>query len=206
MLGEGISRAARGRRRRTGAAVCARSPGSSPAGTGAALCCPARLPTSARPPPAAGIRPTPAPSNWAQRRHSGSSSTGVALIALTNGYPIGVPEILYRAPSRPREFGAIQRNYATLFEPFFAGDETPEGSLVSLPSGLDFSRATLANRWFAYAGTYRNDYEGPLVIELSGDALLLTWAPALPAAYSPPIGMPTCSRSRCRTKTLHGDL
>ena len=103
-------------------------------------------------------------------------STGVALIALTNGYPIGVPEILSAQFFDLVEFGAIQRDYAALFGPFFAAMNAPEGSLVGVPRPT--APAPPSRPLVASAGTYRNDYHGPLLIELSGDALLLTLGPA----------------------------
>jgi hypothetical protein len=59
-------------------------------------------------------------------------STGVAIVALTNGYPIGVPEIIAAQFFDLVEFGAIQRDYPALVGPFFAVLNAPEGSLVGL--------------------------------------------------------------------------
>lgn len=98
-------------------------------------------------------------------------STGIAIVVLTNGYPIGVPEILSAQFFDLVEYGAIQRDYAGLSEPFFAGLNAPEGSLVGVARPASPAPSQPLS---AYAGTYRNDYHGPLQVEVSGNALLLT--------------------------------
>src|SRR3954469_23559060 len=57
-------------------------------------------------------------------------SAGIALVALTNGYPIGVPEILTAQFIDLVEYGAIQRDWAAIIQPYFATMNAPEGSLV----------------------------------------------------------------------------
>jgi len=102
-------------------------------------------------------------------------STGLAMVVLTNGNPIGVPEILCAQFFDLVEYGAIQRDYWALSEPFFAALNAPEGSLVGV------SRPTApvpAQSLAAYAGTYRNDYHGPVQVAVTGDALLMTIGPA----------------------------
>jgi CubicO group peptidase (beta-lactamase class C family) len=110
-------------------------------------------------------------------------SAGVALVALTNGYPIGVPEILAAQFFDLVERGAIERDWATLARPIFAAMNAPEGSLagVARPTAPTPARA-LAD----YAGVYRNDYYGPIEVETTGASLLLTIGPAplrLPLAH-----------------------
>jgi hypothetical protein len=102
-------------------------------------------------------------------------STGVGLIALTNGYPIGVPEILSAQFSDLVEYGAIQRDYAALFGPYFAAMDAPEGSLVGVarPTMPPPSTRPLAD----LAGTYRNSYYGPLVVQWLNGSLTMRLGP-----------------------------
>ena len=111
-------------------------------------------------------------------------STGLAVIVLTNGYPVGAPETLSAQFFDLVEHRAIQYDYAAIFGAIYAGIGAPEGSLVGVPAPtapMPPSRA-LAD----YRGTYRNDYHGPLVVELVGGSLMLTLGPAplrLPLAH-----------------------
>ena len=102
-------------------------------------------------------------------------STGLGMVVLTNGNPIGVPEILCAQFFDLIEHGAIQRDYAALSKPFFTSLNAPEGALVGK------ARPTVPApplALSAYSGIYRNDYHGPLRIEVSGDALWMTIGPA----------------------------
>jgi CubicO group peptidase (beta-lactamase class C family) len=101
-------------------------------------------------------------------------STGLALIALTNGYPIGVPEILAAQFFDVVEHGAIQRDWAALAAPIFAAMNAPEGALV----GVARPMTPAPSRPLAdYVGIYRNDYHGPLTVTNAGDALSLVLGP-----------------------------
>ncbi len=111
-------------------------------------------------------------------------STGVALVALTNGYPIGVPEVIAAQFFDLVEFGAIQRDYPALVGPIFAALNAPEGSLVGVLPPV--SPAPPAHPPAVYTGTYRNDYHGPLTVEVAGGALRLRIGPTplvLPLAH-----------------------
>lgn len=99
-------------------------------------------------------------------------STGIGLVALTNGYPIGVPEILSAQFFDLLEYGAIQRDYQALIGPFFTALNAPEGSLVGVPPPT--SPMPPSQSLSAFAGHYRNDYHGPLNVELAGGSLSLT--------------------------------
>ena len=98
-------------------------------------------------------------------------STGLAIVILTNGYPIGVPEIIGEQFFDLVEYGAIQRDYAKLVGPTFAALLAPEGSLfgVARPTSPKQHQALSA-----YVGTYRNNYHGPLQVTASGNTLSLT--------------------------------
>ena len=110
-------------------------------------------------------------------------STGVALIALTNAYPLGVPEILCAQFFDLIEFGAVQRDWGAIIRPYFAKMNAAEGSLV----GVKRPQASASSRPIRdYAGVYRNDYHGPLRVEANGDVLRMTLGPAplrLPLAH-----------------------
>ncbi len=102
-------------------------------------------------------------------------SAGVAIVALTNGYPMGVPEILVAQFFDLVESGAIRRDWAALARPVFAAMNAPDGSLVGVarPTAPRPARALPE-----YAGTYRNDYHGPLRVEPTGASLMLIVGPA----------------------------
>ena len=98
-------------------------------------------------------------------------ATGLGIVILTNGYPIGVPEIISAQFFDLVEHGAVQNDYPKLFQPLFAGLVAPEGSLVGVPRPASPKPAQALQ---SYAGSYRNDYHGPLLVEVTGDSLLLT--------------------------------
>lgn len=102
-------------------------------------------------------------------------TTGIGLVALTNGYPIGVPEILSEQFFDLIEHGAIQRDWGALIRPFFAKMNAPEGTLVGVPRP---TAPKTARPLADYAGSYRNAYHGPLRIDVVAGALQLTLGPA----------------------------
>lgn len=102
-------------------------------------------------------------------------SAGVALVALTNGYPVGVPEILAAQFFDLVERRAIARNWAALAAPVFAAMNAPEGSLVGVARP---NPAAPAQALSHYAGVYRNDYYGPVSVEKARESLVLTIGPA----------------------------
>ena len=96
-------------------------------------------------------------------------AAGVAIVVLTNGYPIGVPEILQQQFFDLVEQGAAQTDWGAVIRPYFAKMNAPEGSLI----GIARPGATLPPRPIAdYAGVYRNDYHGPLTVGVAGSALV----------------------------------
>lgn len=81
-------------------------------------------------------------------------STGLAIVALTNGYPIGIPETLTAQFFDLVQFGSIQRDWGKLYADAFAPMLAPEGSLV----GAAPPKAPLPARVLStYTGAYRND-------------------------------------------------
>ncbi len=98
-------------------------------------------------------------------------ATGAAIIALTNGYPVGVPEILNQQFFDLVEYGTVQRDWGALIRPYFVKMNAPEGSLV----GVARQPSAKAPRALVdYAGVYRNDYHGALTVSVAGNALLAT--------------------------------
>jgi CubicO group peptidase (beta-lactamase class C family) len=98
-------------------------------------------------------------------------ATGVAIVALTNGYPIGVPETLNAQFFDLVESGSIQRDWSALFTAAFAPMVAPEGTLV----GVARPAAPAPARPFAaYVGAYRNDYHGTLEVGLDLKGLVLS--------------------------------
>jgi CubicO group peptidase (beta-lactamase class C family) len=101
-------------------------------------------------------------------------STGVAIVALTNGFPIGVPETLTAQFFDLVQFGSLQRDWVKLYGDAFAAFSKPEGSLVGVaPPASPLPARTLS----AYTGTYRNDYWGPVQVTDQGGSLALSIGP-----------------------------
>lgn len=93
-------------------------------------------------------------------------SADVAIIALTNGTPSGVPEALNAQFADLVQFGEVREDWWPLYQGLLAPGEKPVGSLVGQqPPANPASAAPMAS----YAGTYNNDYWGPArVIEKGG--------------------------------------
>jgi hypothetical protein len=98
-------------------------------------------------------------------------STGLAIVALTNGMPLGVPETLTAQFFDLVQFGSLQRDWAKLYQQAFLAMSKPKGSLVGVARPV----APLPARARpAYTGTYCNDYYGPLKVSERDGALTLT--------------------------------
>ena len=98
-------------------------------------------------------------------------SAGLGIVVLTNGYPVGLPEILCAQFLDLLEHGAIQRDYATLIGSYFVGLNAPLGALVGVsPPVSPVPSGPLS----IYAGRYNNDFYGPLQVDVVGDTLQLT--------------------------------
>lgn len=98
-------------------------------------------------------------------------STGCAIVALTNGYPIGVPETLTAQFFDLVQFGTIKRDWLSIFSDALAGVIKPTGSLVGVAQPVSpFPARALKT----YRGSYRNDYYGPVQISDAGGSLLMT--------------------------------
>jgi len=98
-------------------------------------------------------------------------SANVGIVVLTNGYPVGLPEILCAQLIDLLEHGAIQRDYLAQIGPYFEGLNKPRGALVGQsPPASPVPHEPLS----VYAGRYHSDFYGPLQVDLVGGALQLT--------------------------------
>lgn len=88
-------------------------------------------------------------------------SINLAIVVLTNGQPIGIPETLIQQFLDVAQLGAIQRDWGSLYASALAPLLAPEGSLVGVapPPWSSLPRALSA-----YTGTYQNVYWGPIQV------------------------------------------
>jgi CubicO group peptidase (beta-lactamase class C family) len=85
-------------------------------------------------------------------------SADVAIVALTNATPAGVPEALTAQFADLVQFGEIREDWYALYQGLLAPMAEPVGSLVGKqPPANSAPAAPLAS----YVGTYNNDYWGP---------------------------------------------
>jgi CubicO group peptidase (beta-lactamase class C family) len=85
-------------------------------------------------------------------------SADVAIVALTNATPSGVPESLTAEFADLVQFGEVREDWYKLYGDIFKQMEQPMGSLVGQkPPANPAPAAPLAS----YVGTYNNDYWGP---------------------------------------------
>src|SRR4029453_3421551 len=88
-------------------------------------------------------------------------SADVAIVALTNATPSGVPEALTAQFADLVQFGEVREDWYKLYGDIFKQREQPTGSLVGQkPPASPAPAAPLAS----YVGTYHNDYSGPATI------------------------------------------
>jgi CubicO group peptidase (beta-lactamase class C family) len=103
-------------------------------------------------------------------------SAGVGIVALTNGYPVGVAEAASLAFVDIVETGAVQRDWLAVVEPSFEELLRPEGSLVGVPRPAN--PAAPSRPLADFAGVYANALHGPATIALEDGSLVLTIGPA----------------------------
>jgi CubicO group peptidase (beta-lactamase class C family) len=85
-------------------------------------------------------------------------SADVAIVALTNATPSGVPEALTARFADLVQFGEVREDWLKLYQALMAPLEEPVGALVGQkPPASPAPAAPLAS----YVGTYNNDYWGP---------------------------------------------
>ncbi|RWA54130.1 serine hydrolase [Cupriavidus sp. UYMSc13B] len=98
-------------------------------------------------------------------------SLNLAIVTLTNGYPVGVPETLNAQFFDLAQYGAIQRDWGKIYSDAFAPLLAPEGRLVGQPRPANPLPARALS---TYTGTYQNDYYGPLQVANQGGTLVMT--------------------------------
>lgn len=101
-------------------------------------------------------------------------SANLGIVVLTNGHPIGVPEVLVAQLFDLLEHGSIQHDYMSHYADVLATVNAPEGSLVGAPRP---SAPAPAQALSSYVGVYQNDYHGALSVEMSGAALVMKMGP-----------------------------
>lgn len=88
-------------------------------------------------------------------------SADVAIVALTNATPTGVPETLTAEFADLVQFGEIRQDWRSLYATAFEQIDAPTGSLSGKQPPADPAPpAPLAG----YLGTYRNDFWGPATV------------------------------------------
>ncbi|TQC49064.1 serine hydrolase [Rhodococcus sp. WS4] len=102
-------------------------------------------------------------------------SADVAIVALTNGSPIGIPEALTAEFADLVQFGEIREDWRSLYRQAIAPMDEPEGSLVGQTAPANPAPPQPLP---TYAGTYNNAYWGPAVITESNGGLTLQLGPA----------------------------
>ncbi|BBY81977.1 serine hydrolase [Mycolicibacterium pulveris] len=98
-------------------------------------------------------------------------SADVAIVALTNGTPSGVPEALTAEFADLVQFGEVREDWYGLYSKVFAEMINPEGSLAGKQPPADPAPAAPLS---SYVGTYHNDYWGPATVTEVDGGLQLT--------------------------------
>ena len=101
-------------------------------------------------------------------------SADVAVVALTNATPSGVPEALNAEFADLVQFGEVREDWYQLYNSALVKMEQPVGSLVGQQPP---SNPTPAAPLSSYVGTYANDYWGPARITEKDGKLLLALGP-----------------------------
>lgn len=101
-------------------------------------------------------------------------SEDLAIIALTNAAPYGIPETLTAEFMDLVQYGQIREDWAALYRKAIGWLNNPLGSLVGKqPPSAPAPARPLRD----YTGVYANDYWGPAVITEHDGALQLTMGP-----------------------------
>ena len=101
-------------------------------------------------------------------------SADVAIVALTNATPSGIPETLTAEFADLVQFGEVREDWRKLYGDAFADMDKPEGSLVGQkPPANPAPAKPPAN----YVGTYKNDYWGAATVTEKDGKLALALGP-----------------------------
>lgn len=101
-------------------------------------------------------------------------SADVAIVALTNGTPAGIPETLTAEFADLVQFGEVREDWRTLYQNAFAEMDEPVGALVGQTPPSDPTPSPLPQ---TLVGTYRNDFWGAATITDTGGTLGLSVGP-----------------------------
>ncbi|OMC49624.1 serine hydrolase [Mycobacterium sp. IS-1264] len=101
-------------------------------------------------------------------------SEDLAIIALTNAAPYGVPETLTAQFMDLVQYGQIREDWASVYKNAIAPINNPEGSLVGKKPPDNPAQARPLSD---YVGTYANDYWGPAIVSEHDGALQLELGP-----------------------------
>lgn len=101
-------------------------------------------------------------------------SADVAIVALTNATPVGVPETLTAEFTDLVEFGEVRQDWRTLYAGAFAGIGQPQGELAGKPPPVNPAPPQPLSR---YTGSYANDYWGPATVSEKDGGLVLALGP-----------------------------
>ncbi len=133
-----------------------------------------------------GFNVSVASSGRTEYSHSGAFSLGeatnfvvmpsedLAIVALTNAAPIGVPETLTAEFMDLVQYGQVRENWADLYRQAIGWMNNPEGSLVGKQPPANPAPARPPSE---YAGVYASDYWGPAVVTERDGALQLSLGP-----------------------------
>jgi CubicO group peptidase (beta-lactamase class C family) len=103
-------------------------------------------------------------------------SADVAIVALTNATPSGIPETLTAEFADLVQFGEVREDWRTLYEQAFAKMDQPFGSLIGKqPPAAPVPAAPLAS----FVGSYANDFWGPARVTEQNGELQLALGPKL---------------------------
>jgi hypothetical protein len=103
-------------------------------------------------------------------------SADVAIVALTNATPAGVPETLTAEFADLVQFGSVREDWYKLYNAAFVQMEQPVGSLVGKQSPPS---PAPAKPLASYVGDYANPFWGPARVTQQGDGLQLAIGPKL---------------------------
>lgn len=103
-------------------------------------------------------------------------SADVAIVALTNATPAGVPETLTAEFADLVQFGKVREDWFPLYNNAFREMELPVGSLVGKAPPAN---PVPAKPLTAYVGDYANPFWGPARVTQQGDGLQVAVGPKL---------------------------
>jgi CubicO group peptidase (beta-lactamase class C family) len=101
-------------------------------------------------------------------------SADVAIVALTNATPAGIPETLTAEFADLVQFGEVREDWFALYSKAFDDMDEPEGSLVGQPRP---ENAAPPQPFASYTGVYDNAYWGPATVAEREGGLELTLGP-----------------------------